>query len=221
MDKSLFDRITLKLEQVGLKAATASRLAGLSDDAIRNIRRTGGANARTLEALAGPLQTNVGWLLGETDHDGPVAASDDRTDATRILRLPDIPVVGTAAASLGDGAFMLDTNPVDYITRPATLANAVNAYGIYVANNSMHPAHPDGALRIVHPGRPVLPGDTVIIQVQTGARAPSQAYITTFLRRTPDWVHCVQSNPVAKIDFRTGTVLAIHKVLTTNEIFGK
>ncbi|MGE0845521.1 MAG: XRE family transcriptional regulator [Flavobacteriaceae bacterium] len=73
MLSEVLDRIHSRLEAVGLKASTASRRAGLSDSAIRNIERTvqsgrpgAGVSTGTLAALAPVLQTSVAWLLDGT-----------------------------------------------------------------------------------------------------------------------------------------------------------
>lgn len=77
-------RIEERLLVVGLKADAASKLAK-KPDAIRNIRRAvkddkrTGITTATVEALAGPLQCSVSWLLtGE----GPV---QDRNNTVRVM----------------------------------------------------------------------------------------------------------------------------------------
>jgi SOS-response transcriptional repressor LexA len=62
-------RIDLRLKELGLSDAAASRLAGKSD-AIRNMRRAlndkkgkGGANIATIEALARALDVSEEWLM--------------------------------------------------------------------------------------------------------------------------------------------------------------
>lgn len=121
--KELVERIDKRLEALGLTAAVASRLAGLSPDAIRNIRRAAksgenrvGVSTNTLMALAKVLQTTVDELLAD-DADSP-GAPLARLPAARIparksrrsevlgtgLRVPDslvrdLPVIGGAAAA--------------------------------------------------------------------------------------------------------------------------
>lgn len=70
-------RIESRLRAVGLSATAASKRAGLSEDAIRNIRRSvesgsrKGISTQTLSALAPVLQTTEGWLLTGDGDDGP------------------------------------------------------------------------------------------------------------------------------------------------------
>lgn len=74
--KEVVERIEFRLREVGLSAAGASKAAGLSPDAIRNMQRavtaeTGrinpGASTATLRALAPVLETTVAWLTGAED----------------------------------------------------------------------------------------------------------------------------------------------------------
>jgi phage repressor protein C with HTH and peptisase S24 domain len=90
MLKGVVIRVERRLKKLDLRAATASRAAGLSEDAIRNMQRAARDNSRqgvstaTLVALAPVLKTTVGWLLtGEGDEDASPAR---------------IPLVGKVAA---------------------------------------------------------------------------------------------------------------------------
>lgn len=72
----LVTRIEQRLEALEMKAAVASRQAGLSDDAIRNIQRAArsgkreGVSTRTIAALAKVLKTTEAWLMsGEGGED--------------------------------------------------------------------------------------------------------------------------------------------------------
>lgn len=64
----ILKRIEARLKAVELDASVASKLAGLSDSAIRNIQRRKsaegvGISTATLFALAPVLQTTPAWLL--------------------------------------------------------------------------------------------------------------------------------------------------------------
>jgi len=66
--QEILHRIQKRLKKLGLSESRASIMAGLSDSAIRNIRRavedgkTQGVSINTLFALASVLKTNVSWL---------------------------------------------------------------------------------------------------------------------------------------------------------------
>lgn len=83
MLKDVLFRIDKRLAAVGLSESAAAKKAGLSDSAIRNMRRavekdprkTGGVTSGTLSKLAPVLKTSVSWLLEESGPeaiDGPI-----------------------------------------------------------------------------------------------------------------------------------------------------
>jgi SOS-response transcriptional repressor LexA len=80
MLRAIYGRIRERLDDTGLSASAASRLAGLNPDAIRNIQRAVqsgragrvGVSTRTLAALAPVLGTTSAWLL-----EGKSEAADD------------------------------------------------------------------------------------------------------------------------------------------------
>lgn len=88
--RAVVRRIDEKLAERKLNATKASKEAGLSADAIRNMKRalkTGshsGVSIKTLSALAPVLDTTVGWLLdGEPASDirpDPIYVADDPSD---------------------------------------------------------------------------------------------------------------------------------------------
>lgn len=66
----IYRRVQERLEAVGLKPSAASKLAGLTEDAIRNMERAvkapsgrKGVSTDTLERLAPVLKTTPGWLF--------------------------------------------------------------------------------------------------------------------------------------------------------------
>ncbi|QDM32070.1 phage repressor protein [Tardiphaga sp. vice352] len=72
-DKSLnelLERVEIRLKTLGLSAQAASEKAGLTKDAIRNLKRAAagksdrkGVSTRTAKQLARALETTPGWLL--------------------------------------------------------------------------------------------------------------------------------------------------------------
>jgi SOS-response transcriptional repressor LexA len=80
MLNEILERIHTRLEKLGLEAAKASAMAGLSKDAIRNIERAvkagkedAGTSTSTIMALAPVLKTTASWLLEAT---GPEESAD-------------------------------------------------------------------------------------------------------------------------------------------------
>lgn len=102
----VLDRIEHRLKVVGISATAASKMAGLSADAIRNIRRAvrepdkkgsparTGISTATLNALAPVLKTSPDWLLSARGAEHPLQAPNH--DDT----VPLVGVVGAGAAML-------------------------------------------------------------------------------------------------------------------------
>lgn len=130
----------------------------------------------------------------------------------------DVPVLGTAAGSIV-GAFQFD-GVVDYVRRPPALARVPNAYALYVRGDSMVPEHPPGELRFVHPGRPVRPGDAVVVQTRLHDQEHTQSYIKRFVREDANHVVLYQHNKPSEIKLDRRMVVAIHRVMTMSELFG-
>lgn len=88
MIQDVLKRVESRLEAVGLKAQAASIEAGLSRDAIRNMRRAaktpgrGGVSTKTIQALAPVLKTNAGWLLDGTGDENQI---DPMVSAARLI----------------------------------------------------------------------------------------------------------------------------------------
>lgn len=99
MLKDVIERVEKRLRAVNLSASAASKEAGLSGDAIRNMKRAiaektkrQGVSTRTITALAPVLQTTTGWLLsGEGEED---AAKHDHAKL-----VPLVGYVGAGAAA--------------------------------------------------------------------------------------------------------------------------
>jgi phage repressor protein C with HTH and peptisase S24 domain len=149
-----------------------------------------------------------------------VRVSDLRFNGRSVDGARDLPVMGTAAGSLGKGAFQLEDRVIDYVIRPSVLLNVRDAYGIYVEGDSMDPAHPHGELRIVHPHRPCQIGDTVVIVAHFAEDQPVEAWIKRLVKRTGDKIIVEQFNPRATIEFERRHVKSCHKVLTMNDLMG-
>lgn len=117
-------RVETRLEALGLSPTAASKQAGLSGDAIRNLQRAAregrrqGVSTRTITALAPVLETNIGWLLnGEGDPD-----EARTTDSVAVVGYVS---AGASLVRYGEGQ-----GPFDYVaaprhSTPSTVAAAV------------------------------------------------------------------------------------------------
>ena len=92
------------------------------------------------------------------------------------------------------------------------------AYALYIRNESMWPRYPHGDLVFVHPHKPARSGEGVIVQVAK-PDGTIEAYIKELDKTSGEWLIVKQLNPPAELKFKADTVHAIHKVMTTAELF--
>lgn len=211
MLKDILARIDQRLEFTGLSESGAAKNAGLSADAIRNIRRAvnkgedrRGVSTNTIAALAPVLKTTTAWLLeGDTD------------SAAR-----DLPIRGTAEGRhLRGGAFSVDEPLMGYTWRPPVLVGAAQAYAFYVGKTSMEPEFREGQLYVAMPGRPVKQGDAVV--VVTRAADGTQANIGRLVSQDEAEIVIVKRQPERSTTrIPLAQVVSVDRVLDNNEIFG-
>jgi len=140
------------------------------------------------------------------------------TGAGEAPEQPKIEVLGYAAGSV-TGYNVLHNEAIDYVKRPPALDDIPDAYCIYVRGESMRPQFNEGDLCFVHPHRLPKTGDAIIIQ-EMNNREPPTVFIKTFIRQTETHLYCTQHNPPAEVRFERHRILAIHRVLSTRELFG-
>ncbi len=215
----------------GLSREGLAKAAGLSRDVFRKLDERGPSGTLKLDSLrriAGVLEVEIDQLISAAtgnDQQAPVRSNPPRGEVrpatTTITRTParDIPVMGTAAGS-AIGSFQITTDVIDYVGRPPGLMGARDIYALYVENESMVPKFGPGDLVFVHPNKPIAHGDAMIVQIANGSQGEIEGYIKIYKGRTAEHIIAEQFNPQATIRYARNTVVAIHKVLTLNELFG-
>ena len=238
MDNTLIENLKRRLEETGKSAREVSLAATGTPDTVRNILRgaTRDPKADVLARIAVELSTTPEVLLGrpssgnetvatENPATKPAAASPDfrpaPVDMPPLMSMPnDVPVMGTAAGSHARGAFQFEGGVIDYVRRPPAMHGARNLYALYIEGTSMVPEHNPGDLRFVHPDRPARPGDSVIVQTRNGPHSSIEATMGRYVRQTPRFVVIGKLAPEATIEINRDIVVAVHKVLTVNDLFG-
>lgn len=220
-----------RIDAAGLSAQETSIRAGLGKTAVSEILRGKSKDPRsgTLEKIGKVLGCTVADLVGS--HDDVTPATHNRQNLDNISRQPpvmlpqsqelpaDLPVYGTAAGAIM-GAFQMFNEVADYVRRPPGVPKETNAYGLYVVGDCMAPRFEDGELIIVHPGRPVRPGDYVVVQFDADGDGERAAMIKRLVRRTKDWLFLEQLNPRQELSLHAEHVISIHRVLSPGEMLG-
>lgn len=182
MIEDVLARIEKRLTALGLKAAAASRQAGLSEDAIRNLRRAAkgdvnrhGTSTRTIELLAPVLQTTPGWLM-----DG--VGDEDATTPSYV-----IPVMGYvgAGAKVEPEFEQVPAEGLDTIELPFAIPQSMIAF--MIKGDSMLPVYHDGDAVIVYRDQmrrlETFYGEEAVVLTVDGTR-----YLKTILRGDGDTV---------------------------------
>jgi len=173
-----------------------------------------------LDAHAGSAATTIADLSVSTaPTEAEIAPGIEPPSPASMSK--DLPVMGTAAGSAGDGAVQFEGGVIEYIRRPPALVSVKDAYAIYVVGTSMEPRLQEGSLQVVHPNRRPRPGDDVVLQIQRGPETDLQVYVKQLERVTDQAVYCRHyCNIDDELVFRRDTVKAMHKILTNEDLFG-
>ena len=226
--ETLVARLHQRMAEMDVKARHVSMAATGKPDTVRNILRGRAPSIERLLAVADYLGVTVAWLTGADDTPPPGKRPiPDNARPALDVTLPnrhdmprDVPVLGTAAGAV-TGAMQLEPdNVVDYVRRPPGIADAKNVYAIYVVGESMEPRYFAGDLVYVHPDRAPRVGDFVIVQTRDHEHDTTKTYIKRLVRRTAKWVIVEQSNPPRHQQFKWAHIVALHRVLTMNDLMG-
>lgn len=136
MLEDVVNRIEERLRAVGISATRASKQAGLSEDAIRNMKRAlennerKGVSTRTISALAPVLQTTTSWLLDGIDSEG---------------NAPLVRIIGRVGANADDEIVMTSAHEAFDFTLPPP-GGTSDSVALEVHGHSMRGFADDGAL---------------------------------------------------------------------------
>lgn len=159
------------------------------------------------------------WQILEIDADAPVV--DDpiraigkpsgfaiRRDSHEVpyLGQNDLPIVGRARAATDD-ALVLEGGMVGRTERPSYLVGVEDAFSIYVHGDSMVPRFKHGELAYVHPHKPPVCGDDVLVEFEDGT-----GIVKELVRRTKANVVVLQHNPRKEITLDLRKIKRIVKI---------
>jgi phage repressor protein C with HTH and peptisase S24 domain len=99
-----------------------------------------------------------------------------------------------ASAQGGPDGTILAYEPIEFVDRPEPLFGVRNAFAMYVVSDSMEPKYSQGALLLIHPGRPVRQNDFVLI-VKQAEDGEHSAMVKQLVRVEADRLIVRQFNP--------------------------
>lgn len=207
-----------RLQRLGKSQLDLSRHLGLDASAVSRLvkgeRQLKGQEARGIAEFFGcPVDEVLHAFSGGTAADGHAARIVDLPQQAELRQLAPLPVFGSAVGGM-DGAFEFNGRVNEYIDRPPMLAGVKNAYGVYIAGDSMFPVFRAGWLAHVNPNRPLTPGCGVVVQIRLDEpESPPLCYIKEYIRRTATKLLVCQYNPQGEIEWPLDRVIAAHRIV--------
>lgn len=225
---SLASRILERRQELSLNQGALAAACGVSRAAVSQWEK--GATVPTgphLVPLARVLQTTEQWLVAgaapkqrrdivigiepaEINQNPDLVAPEaifDQSFADRGL----LPVF--AAAEAGKGSILIDrTEPVERIRMPGPLVGVRGAFGMYVVGTSMEPAYRQGEMLLIHPHRPYLAGDDVLV-ILDDDNGSQEALVKQFVSGDQRRVRLRQHNPRKEIEIAKSEISGLYLVV--------
>lgn len=220
--------VALKPPELSLGAWATK--AGLARNIFNYIKTHGNPKTETLEKLLGSIGVNyadfdaaLGKVRTEVAGAGPVAMRELRSSYVGPSALPPLPLLGTAMGGhyddLDDTIEMVELHlgeVLDYLARPASMAQDRDAYALTILSDSMAPRFEPGERVAVSPREPASIGDDVIVQLRGSGEEEDRiklVLIKRLVRRTASYVELRQFNPDVTFRIEARRVALMHKVL--------
>lgn len=202
--------------------------AGVSRQFFSDVKKHGNPKPETLTKVLDAIGWTVERFKAETGQ-YPVATEVRGAGAVGFAEmksmvfgeepLAPLPLYGSAqGGELGEqhdfALTELDLSEVlDYLRRPAALANDRESYALTIVGSSMSPRFKPGERVGVSPRALVEIGDDVIVQLRgENTNRVRRVLIKELVRRSASHVVLKQHNPPRELQVERSDILAIHKV---------
>lgn len=195
-------------EAVGLSQSGLARRVGVTPQAIQQLEDGKVRDPRYIVALAEVLGVPPA-ALGRDRAPGP--AGNSHRIRHEPLGRKDLPVYASAQGG-PDGSMVFSYDPIEWRERPSILENVPDAFAMYVVNDSMEPRYRQGDLLLVHPRRPVRPGNDVLC-VRVSENREHLAMIKQLVRMNAKEIVLLQFNPKKEIVVSRRDLASLHRVL--------
>ena len=128
----------------------------------------------------------------------------------------DDPIPVYASAQGGPDGTLLAYEPIEFVDRPEPLFGVRNAFAMYVVSDSMEPKYSQGALLLIHPGRPVRQNDYVLI-VKQSEDGEHSAMVKQLVRMETHRMVVRQFNPPLEFELHRRDIASVSLVIGSYE----
>lgn len=148
-----------------------------------------------------------------SDFDAPTV-HDMNIEPINLDKNDQIPVY--ASAQGGPDGTVMSYEPIEFVDRPEPLFGVRNAFAMYVVSDSMEPKYSQGALLLIHPGRPVRQNDFVLI-VKQSEDGEHSAMVKQLVRMEDERLVVRQFNPPEEFEIDRRQIAAVSLVIGSYE----
>lgn len=180
-------RIRQAREAQGLSQSDLAEMVKTTQQTIDRIERGKTTHSRSTPAILRAL----GLETDQSDTPDVKLEPARYVSGEQLVGERDLPVYSSAEG--GDGALILSTDPIEWVRRPAPLANVRGGYGIYIVGDSMIPRFNPSEVALVHPHLPYKPGVDVVLY--RGDIHDHHAIVKRLRKATMTEWHLTQFNP--------------------------
>jgi len=128
----------------------------------------------------------------------------------------DDPIPVYASAQGGPDGTLMAYEPIEFVDRPEPLFGVRNAFAMYVVSDSMEPKYSQGALLLIHPGRPVRQNDYVLI-VKQAEDGEHSAMVKQLVRTETHRLVVRQFNPPREFELDRKDITSVSLVIGSYE----
>lgn len=121
-----------------------------------------------------------------------------------------------ASAQGGPDGTVMSYEPIEFVDRPEPLFGVRNAFAMYVVSDSMEPKYSQGALLLIHPGRPVRQNDFVLI-VKQSEEGEHSAMVKQLVRMEDERLVVRQFNPPEEFELDRRQIASVSLVIGSYE----
>lgn len=177
----------------GLSQPSLAKLVGISQQSMEAIENDRTKKSRYLPKIAQVLEIQLNELDDSLREDTQIPLKDFTKS---LMGEKNFPVYASGEA--GTGALVVTTDPVDYVRRPAPLAEVKDAYGLIIVGESMVPELRPGDTALIHPHLPPSREDCCVFYADDG-NGTQRVLVKAFTRATATHWYVEQWNPPKKL----------------------